>query len=186
MQHQIRRAFIVALAGMALVLLLQPALVRAQPQDVPPSHEAQLLAAMRLWGDIRFFDPQAANGSVDWDTAFINAEPAILAANSKQSYSAAIAALLAPLHDPATYVNADVLPAPGHLTVSWIGSVARSRLRTTPRATRSKRRRKASSPSRQRAATCWWIFAVSARRTQTTPRRSDICSLPTRLRSRSS
>jgi hypothetical protein len=57
---------------------------------------------MKLWGDVKFFDPQIASGAVDWDAAFMNAEPAILAATSRESYSSAIAGLLAPLHDPAS------------------------------------------------------------------------------------
>jgi C-terminal processing protease CtpA/Prc len=111
------------LVAMMLVLLLS-AVVQAQPQNTPVSPEAQLLAAMRLWGDVRFFDPQASDGSVDWDGAFASAEPAILGATGKESYSIAIAALLAPLHDSATYVNSSPPPATGNLTVSAIGSVA--------------------------------------------------------------
>jgi C-terminal processing protease CtpA/Prc len=113
-----------ALFMVVLLLLLQTASVSAQPQNQLVLPAQQLLAAIKLWGDVRLFDPQASDGSVDWDAAFMNAEPAILGATSKESYSAAIAALLAPLHDPATYVSSSPPPTTESLTLSSIGSVA--------------------------------------------------------------
>ncbi len=65
-----------------------------------------LLAAMKLWGDIKFFDPQVAGGKADWDAALMHAEPAILSSNTSEAYQAAIASMLAPLGDPATHVAA--------------------------------------------------------------------------------
>ncbi|MBV8531598.1 MAG: hypothetical protein JO104_09795 [Candidatus Eremiobacteraeota bacterium] len=69
------------------------------------SPEVCLLGAMKLWGDIRLFDPQVSQDRVDWDAAFMNAEPAILAATTRESYVAAIGRLLAPLDDGATRVG---------------------------------------------------------------------------------
>jgi C-terminal processing protease CtpA/Prc len=85
--------------------------------------EQRLLGAMQLWGDIRFFDAQASDGSVDWDAAFMNAEPAIVRASNPDAYRAALATLVAPLHDPATYVNGADEHSSGRIKVSSAGTV---------------------------------------------------------------
>ena len=77
-----------------------PALAQSKGQP------ENLLAAMKLWGDIKFFDPQIAGGKVDWDAALMHAEPAILSSKTPEAYRAAIASMLAPLGDPATHVDA--------------------------------------------------------------------------------
>jgi C-terminal processing protease CtpA/Prc len=86
--------------------------------------EQRLLGAMKLWGDIRLFDPQASDGSVDWDAAFMNAEPAIIGASDAGAYRAALATLLAPLQDPATHVDAPAESGSGRITTSSSGTVA--------------------------------------------------------------
>jgi Peptidase family S41 len=116
------RRIVVALS--LTLLLAQTASVRGLSHGELPSAQTQLLAAMRLWGDIKFFDPEAADGSVDWDAAFMSAEPAIFAASDRATYRAAIEAMIAPLHDPATHVNDDSRAAAGALSVRSFGSVA--------------------------------------------------------------
>ncbi len=71
---------------------------------------------MKLWGDIKFFDPEIAAGKIDWDAAFTNAEPAILSATTSEAERAGIASMLGPLHDPATHV--DDLPSPASKRIS--------------------------------------------------------------------
>jgi Peptidase family S41 len=106
------------------LLLLQTAAARGLPQGESASAQAQLLAAMKLWGDIKFFDPEATDGSVDWDAAFMGAEPAIFAARDRATYRAAIEAMIAPLHDPATHVNDDARAIAGAISVRSFGTVA--------------------------------------------------------------
>lgn len=84
----------------------------------------RLLGAIKLWGDIRFFDPQVSEGSVDWDAAFMNAEPSIMAAATPDAYAAAIASLLSPLHDPATYVDGNGVDSYARMTISQSGSAS--------------------------------------------------------------
>ncbi|HKU80901.1 MAG TPA: hypothetical protein VJP76_01935, partial [Candidatus Tumulicola sp.] len=94
-----------SLLCVALLLVFCSGRGLAQPAAPGGRDSARnLLAAMRLWGDIKLLDPQAGN-STDWDAAFMNAEPAIVAATTPQAYRAAIASMLAPLHDPATHVE---------------------------------------------------------------------------------
>ena len=90
----------------------------------PVSAEARLLGAMKLWGDIKLFDPQASQNSVDWDAAFMKAEPAILNATNRESYRAAIGRLLVPLGDPATHVGADSSQSSAHVAVTQVGSAS--------------------------------------------------------------
>jgi C-terminal processing protease CtpA/Prc len=97
---------------------------KANAASAPVSSETRLLGAMKLWGDIRFFDPQVSEGSVDWDAAFINAEPAIMAATDRASYGAAISGLLSPLHDLATQVITSQGGSFARMTVSLSGSAS--------------------------------------------------------------
>lgn len=106
------------------LLLVQTASVPGLPQGEPPSAETQLLAAMKLWGDIKFFDPEATDGSVDWDAALMRAEPAIFAARDRATYRAAIEGMIAPLRDPATHVDDDSRAVAGVLSIRSFGSVA--------------------------------------------------------------
>ncbi|HTA39506.1 MAG TPA: S41 family peptidase [Candidatus Acidoferrales bacterium] len=102
--------------------LWHPAAVAAAPAAQASSAEQNLLAAMKLWGDIKFFDP-ALSGSVDWDAAFLRAEPAIAGAANAAQYDAAIAAMLAPLHDPATRAipPGDATSGGGHIRAAALG-----------------------------------------------------------------
>jgi C-terminal processing protease CtpA/Prc len=92
----------VALFALFVSVFAQTAASPAQGTTDTVTPEARLLGAMKLWGDIRLFDPQVAEGRTDWDAAFMNAEPAILAATTRDSYVAAIRQLLSPLNDPGT------------------------------------------------------------------------------------
>lgn len=88
------------------------------------SPETRLLGAMKLWGDIKLFDPQVSQIGVDWDGAFTTAEPAILNATSRESYAAAIGRLLFPLADPATHVDVDSSPSAARVAVTQVGSAS--------------------------------------------------------------
>ena len=72
---------------------------------------ARLTAAARLWARIHYTHPWLAAKEIDWDGAFADAAPKILAAQSKEEYSAAMSDMLAVLGDPATYLRAT--PDPG-------------------------------------------------------------------------
>lgn len=100
-----------------------PGFAQPQPRDAHDSAR-NLLAAMRLWGDIKFFDPDVGGDKTDWDAAFMKAEPAIMAATTPEAYAAAIAALLAPLHDPATHVDDAAGSAGGRVSVVKLGDAA--------------------------------------------------------------
>ncbi|HLY01142.1 MAG TPA: S41 family peptidase [Candidatus Cybelea sp.] len=111
--------YAIAVVSLAVAFLSTGTWARA----IAPTPEQRLLATMKLWGDIRLFDPQASDGSVDWDAAFMQAEPAIIGASSAGAYRAALTTLLAPLHDPATYVNDTAEPGSGRITTSSAGTV---------------------------------------------------------------
>ena len=100
----------------AALLALAVLLLAATP-------EQRLLGAMKLWGDIRFFDTQASDGSVDWDAAFMNAEPGIVGAGNPSAYRAALAALVAPLQDSATHVTGGTENGSGRIAASSAGAV---------------------------------------------------------------
>jgi C-terminal processing protease CtpA/Prc len=86
----------------------------ATPATQESSPKQNLLAAMRLWGDIKFFDPALTSGGTDWDAAFLQAEPAIAAATNATEYATAVQTMLAPLHDPTTCVtNSASAPSAG-------------------------------------------------------------------------
>jgi hypothetical protein len=111
-----------AASFLAIVLLVLSSPAAVAKQSSPVSAETQLLTAMKLWGNIRLFDPQASDGTVDWDAAFMNAEPALLAARDSNAYRTAIEALIAPLNDPATHVI-DASAASARVSASSIGAV---------------------------------------------------------------
>ena len=118
------RAIVAVMLASACSYLLSNAPAEAQSQSAPVSAAAQMLAAMKLWGDIKLFDPQAAAKGFDWGAAFMNAEPALLRATNEASYRAAIASLLAPLHDPATSLSENTAAAQGRPSVGASGEVA--------------------------------------------------------------
>jgi C-terminal processing protease CtpA/Prc len=93
-----------------------PALAQSKGQP------ENLLAAMKLWGDIKFFDPQIAGGKVDWDAALTHAEPAILSSKTPEAYRTAIGSMLAPLGDPATHVDAPPSSATRGISANKIGN----------------------------------------------------------------
>lgn len=64
----------------------------------------RLAALARLWGDIKYFDPQLAYRDVDWDAALLDAIPKVEAATTMAAYSAAVQSMLDALQDPATHV----------------------------------------------------------------------------------
>jgi hypothetical protein len=78
-----------------------PGVVRAQ--SVSP--EQQVLSAIKLWGDIRYLDPQTPNSQQRSDMVFMSAEPKIRAATDRASYEAAIEEWLFALNDPAIHLD---------------------------------------------------------------------------------
>lgn len=64
----------------------------------------RLTAAARLWARIHYTHPWLAAKDIDWDRAFADAAPKILAARSKEEYATAVGGMLAELGDPATYL----------------------------------------------------------------------------------
>lgn len=66
---------------------------------------ARLVATARLWGAIKYFDPDVAgHPDVDWDNALVDALPLIESARTRTEYAAAIERMLSTLHDPSTRV----------------------------------------------------------------------------------
>ncbi len=96
----------------------------APAASLTSSPEQRVLAAMRLWGDVRFFDPALTREKIDWDAAFLRAEPAIASATTLDAYRAAINEMLAPLHDPATSLNTNVNGGSGQITATMTGDDA--------------------------------------------------------------
>ncbi len=93
---------------LAFLLLAGALLATSAPND---SIDARLLSLARLWGDIKYFDPQMERGSVDWDAAALAAIPQVERATSATAFSETVAQMLATLRDPLTRVAA-ALPAP--------------------------------------------------------------------------
>jgi hypothetical protein len=65
----------------------------------------RLLAVAKLWAATKYFHPYLAyRDDIDWDAALVKAIPKVNAANNGVDYSAAVAAMLSELGDPATRV----------------------------------------------------------------------------------
>jgi len=66
---------------------------------------SRLAAAGRVWAHLNYTHPWLATKEIDWDRAFAEAAPKILAAKTKEEYAAAVDGMLSALGDPATYVK---------------------------------------------------------------------------------
>jgi C-terminal processing protease CtpA/Prc len=65
----------------------------------------RLVALAKLWAAVKYFHPYLAyRDDIDWDAALVKALPKVNAARSASDYSAAVDAMLAELHDPATHI----------------------------------------------------------------------------------
>src|SRR5271165_1681789 len=96
------------LLGAAIVstLIISSGLVGfAQPTAGATSRVDRLVALAKLWAAVKFFHPYLAyRDDIDWDGALVRAIPKVDASLSAADYSAAVAAMLGELGDPATYV----------------------------------------------------------------------------------
>jgi hypothetical protein len=92
--------------------------VRAEPA---PDQDARRLALAKVWLEVKVAHPAVVRGQVDPDAAMPAAIAKVDAATTKEAYAAAINDLLAPLHDPVTFVeDTSVAPAPPRITAGWI------------------------------------------------------------------
>lgn len=66
----------------------------------------------RLWTTVEYFHPYIAYRDIDWDNALVTALPKIRAAKTTAEYHAAIASMLAELHDPETRLLEPNTPTP--------------------------------------------------------------------------
>ena len=69
-----------------------------------------MLGLARVWEKIEFFHPYLAYKDIDWDAALVAAIPKVEAAQTVDDYRAALAAMVAVLHDPVTFVAPSVPP----------------------------------------------------------------------------
>jgi C-terminal processing protease CtpA/Prc len=70
----------------------------------PDAGSERLIGLARAWSQVKYVHPAMATATIDWDAALVRALPAVENAASGEAYRAAIAGLLAELHDPATRV----------------------------------------------------------------------------------
>ncbi len=83
--------------------LLLPRLNRWTAPAIPPSAAFdKLTEAAKLWAYVKYFHTRVTMPGVDWDQAFMDAMPKILASRNDDYFADAVNAMLAPLHDPFT------------------------------------------------------------------------------------
>ena len=100
-----------ALAFLFLAFLAFAVRGLAEPTAVSGPALDRLTKVARLWGDVRYLHPYVVSRDVDWDRAFVDAVPALLAARDVEGYRRAVEGMLAPLADPATRVVPASAPA---------------------------------------------------------------------------
>ena len=71
-----------------------------------------MVAVAKLWRDVKWFHPALARGDVDWDAALVASLPKIQAARTAPELEAALAGLMAPLHDPSVHFATEALAGP--------------------------------------------------------------------------
>lgn len=97
-------------AGLLVISLASAPTVFSEPTNVSGPALDRLTKVARLWGDVRYLHPYVVSHDVDWDRAFVDAVPALLAARDVEGYRHAVEGMLTPLADPATRVTP--VPAP--------------------------------------------------------------------------
>jgi len=101
--------------------------------DPATDRDARRIALAKVWLEVKVAHPAVARGKLDPDAAMPAAIAKVDAATTKQAYAAAIQDLLAPLHDPVTFVeDASAAPAPPPATAAWIEHPAPSIAVVTP------------------------------------------------------
>jgi C-terminal processing protease CtpA/Prc len=76
----------------------------APSSNALPSQLDRVMGLARVWEKIEFFHPYLAYKDIDWDAALVAAIPKVEAAQTTDDYRAAIASMIAVLHDPVTAV----------------------------------------------------------------------------------
>ena len=84
------RFHLVAAAVLSLAVAAGPALVGDEAFD----HTTRLTALAKVWGLLKYFHPQVAQGSLDWDTALLDAIPHVKAADTKAAFNEEIMRLI--------------------------------------------------------------------------------------------
>jgi C-terminal processing protease CtpA/Prc len=103
---------------MAATLAITATTAGAEPAS---DRDARRIALAKVWLEVKVAHPAVARGQVDPDAAMPAAIAKVDAATTKQAYAAAIQELLAPLHDPVTFVeDTSAQPAPPRATAGWI------------------------------------------------------------------
>ena len=91
----------------AIVVVAVGALWLSSPgraAEAPSVETRRLVELCKLWGQIKFLHPYVWTRAVDWDAALVAALPKVRSAGTEDEYVAAVADMLAALHDPATHV----------------------------------------------------------------------------------
>src|SRR5689334_21247697 len=83
--------------------------VGAQP--ALPDRTERVVAAAKLCARTKFLHPYLAYKDIDWDAALVTALPKLERAATLDQYRAALAGMLAELHDPVTRIATPAPPA---------------------------------------------------------------------------
>ena len=96
------QVLLIHIAAVAPVMQSLPANAQSAPDSVRSERLAQL---GRVWGVVKYFHPQLPYNGVDWDSALVQAIPAVSSAITDAEYAAAVASMLDALNDPVTRVE---------------------------------------------------------------------------------
>jgi len=130
----------------AAILAATAVTVRAEPA---PDRDARRLALAKVWLKVKVAHPAVVRGQVDPDAAMPAAIAKVDAATTKEAYGAAIKDLLAPFHDPVTFVeDTSLAPTPPKITAGWIEHPTPKIAVVTPLALATEAPRSAASCSR--------------------------------------
>src|ERR1044071_1186115 len=102
----------------AAILVASAMAANAEPA---PDQHARRLGLAKVWLEVKVAHPAVQRGQVDPDAAMPAAIAKVDSATTKEAYAAAIKDLLAPLHDPVTFVeDTSAAPAPPAINAGWI------------------------------------------------------------------
>jgi C-terminal processing protease CtpA/Prc len=112
----------------ALVLTCGLSVAQSSDSSQDPLRLDRLVALAKLWAAVKYFHPYLAyRDDIDWDAALVKAIPKVNTARNRADYSAAVAAMLSELGDPATRVLSTPPP-----TTSPVSKEPQSFFRMTP------------------------------------------------------